>query len=195
MITWNPIYFFLFFRQWMWLLESYILIAVSKMISLFTTSLKNLLPQQYISCIVPVITICFMSNKIGIFFFWKFLIFFTASKTLDFYKIVQIDGKANAFTQQGTLPGSGGPQVDPVSSMPASKDSVEFGLVLVSWTDPPTGATSIASRTSWLSLFEDFRWWGDWCWVVYKRSLRISSRTLLPQSASFPQPPWPPVPM
>ena len=59
-------------------------------------------------------------------------IFHSHKKTFDFYKIVQIDGKANAFTQHGTLPGSGGPQVDPVSSMPASKDSVEFGLVLVS---------------------------------------------------------------
>ena len=121
--------------------------------------------------------------------------FLITAKVLLFwhYKIVH-EGNDKALMQHGTRLRSAWPQVGVVSSLLTSSDSVKFGLMLGSWTAPPTGATSMASRTSWLSLAIDFRCSGDWCWVVYNRSLLMSSLTLLPQSASLPQPPWPPVP-
>ena len=69
---------------------------------------------------------------------------------------MQIDGKAKALTQHGTLPGSGwGPQdACSPSLLPPEMERVivEFGLTAFeSRAAPPTGATSMASSTSWFT--------------------------------------------
>ena len=181
-------------RPWMWLYESYTLIAVSKMTFQFTISPKNLVRPLFTYYIVQVTMTFFTVNKTPTTSRTRFSLSQPKYYYFDIsYKIAH-DGNDRALMQHGTRLRSAWPQVGVVSSLLTSSDSVKFGLMLGSWTAPPTGATSMASRTSWLSLIIDFRCSGDWCWVVYNRSRLMSSLTLLPQSASLPQPPWPPVP-